>query len=384
MRVTQNSMFRTMGRYLQTQTANLARAQEQASSGKRINRLSDNAVGAGKLLNLNNAMSRINQQMKNIDTVQTHTALQDTTLAGITEVLNRAKQLMVQEANEVSSTETSREAVRKETLALTQQLLGHANTQLDGQYIFGGYATGTQPFSPATIFAMPSGSAVIERAVVEDVVQFSDDEFRIQFGTPPTAYNLINATTGETLVVGETYTPGTPVRFMGMEISISSPGAGETIDISTTMQGVYNGDSGVQQVEIEPNLRVALNIPGARLFEGSGITGGVNIFEIMNRVSDAMKTNNRVEIDNLLGDLDKALSQVNTERTGVGARVNLAEASDARQTELLIHLETARGDVEDIDLTEAVLNLTQQQTAYQATLGAAGTISKMSLMDFLR
>ena len=41
-------------------------------------------------------------------------------------------------------------------------------------------------------------------------------------------------------------------------------------------------------------------------------------------------------------------------------------------------------EIEDIDITEALTKLTQQQIAFEATLFTAGQISSLSLLDFLR
>lgn len=41
-------------------------------------------------------------------------------------------------------------------------------------------------------------------------------------------------------------------------------------------------------------------------------------------------------------------------------------------------------NVEDVDITKAILDLKMQETAYQAALQAAGRIMTLSLMDYLR
>jgi flagellar hook-associated protein 3 FlgL len=43
-----------------------------------------------------------------------------------------------------------------------------------------------------------------------------------------------------------------------------------------------------------------------------------------------------------------------------------------------------RSDVQDIDLAEAITQLTKEQNTYEATLGAAARIVQPSLLDFLR
>jgi flagellar hook-associated protein 3 FlgL len=41
-------------------------------------------------------------------------------------------------------------------------------------------------------------------------------------------------------------------------------------------------------------------------------------------------------------------------------------------------------EVEDIDLPKTITDMTLQQTAYQAALGATAKVIQPSLMDFLR
>jgi flagellar hook-associated protein 3 FlgL len=49
-----------------------------------------------------------------------------------------------------------------------------------------------------------------------------------------------------------------------------------------------------------------------------------------------------------------------------------------------LDIPTGLADVEQIDISEATLNIKLQEVAFQAALSAAAKVSRNSLMDFLR
>ena len=60
------------------------------------------------------------------------------------------------------------------------------------------------------------------------------------------------------------------------------------------------------------------------------------------------------------------------------------EAAQTRVTDHILSLRSELGEVEDVDLAEAVMELQLQETAYQAALTAFSYAGQPSLMDFLR
>jgi flagellin-like hook-associated protein FlgL len=49
-----------------------------------------------------------------------------------------------------------------------------------------------------------------------------------------------------------------------------------------------------------------------------------------------------------------------------------------------VALQELRADIEDVDLTDAIVRMTAQQNAMQAALGAIGRTSNDTLLNFLR
>jgi len=157
--------------------------------------------------------------------------------------------------------------------------------------------------------------------------------------------------------------------------SPGAPQAGDTFTITTTAPGTYQGDGNVQEVEIQPGMRTALNIPGNSVFQGAGASGGVDLFSIMTQINTAMRSNDRTAMGNLLDQLDAAQTQVSNAQASVGGRVNLLSAAKDRQTDLQTNLTTMSSNLQDADVADAMTKLSQQQNLYEASLAAASRSS---------
>lgn len=146
MRVSNQSLTQQVNEGIQLSFRRLAKVQEAVASGKRINHLSDDALGAARALDLTSYATSLDQYRRNIDNASSVLAQTDTALSEATDVLNRAKEIALSLANGTRSAEDRREAV-SEIHGTFQQLLTIGNTKLDGRYIFAGYKNDTAPFS---------------------------------------------------------------------------------------------------------------------------------------------------------------------------------------------------------------------------------------------
>ena len=90
MRITQNTLFDGMRRQVQTNTSQLLRAQEQVATQKRINRLSDNPVDGGRVLDLNTAVAKADQYLKNIERISQTSDILDKTYSQVSDIVTRA------------------------------------------------------------------------------------------------------------------------------------------------------------------------------------------------------------------------------------------------------------------------------------------------------
>lgn len=390
MRITQTSLNDAFLLHLRRNSLALLRSQERVATQKRINRVSDNPIEATRLLDVKRTQSNLDQFLRNIDRVTSTTDIYDNVLAQAGELIVRAKELLLAEANEVTSTTQTREAARLEVAALTAQLVQLGNTRYNGNYVFSGFEVGTPAYSGATATSTPGGvlnGATIGAISVSDLgrVDFTTT-YQITFDGAGN-YDVIDNSTGGSVGAG-TYDPaGTTIRFAGFEVIVSGgpPGASGTFDLTPVAPGVYNGDDGKQQIEIQSGTSVAQNVTGNEVF---GAAAGIDVFGVMNEINNALRNNVRgalaPSIDTLLDGLDQAREQIINRRVAVGARQNMLETASARQEDIKFALELLRSELEDIDLAEAITDFNQRQLALESTIGSGALLLNISLLDFLR
>lgn len=84
-----------------------------------------------------------------------------------------------------------------------------------------------------------------------------------------------------------------------------------------------------------------------------------------------------------LNALDQARSDVQSAITRNGLNIRRLEELDVQHAETQDFLGGLIGDIEDINLAEAVTRLNQQQTTIEASFRTIGTLSRLSLLDFI-
>ena len=145
MRVSNQTTFEAI-KYQLAQTADsLVKANAIVSSGKKINKLSDDPIAMVQVLSLKESLSNMDQLGRNILTAKNWLDGGETSLNSVKTIITDMKALCVQMANgTMGSSERSSAATQVE--GALEQVVSLANTQVNGQYIFAGTKTDTKPF----------------------------------------------------------------------------------------------------------------------------------------------------------------------------------------------------------------------------------------------
>ncbi len=127
--------------------ARLATYQEQLSTGKKLNRISDDVVAARQSLRYRTDENATGKYLDNIDKSLAYMGATDTALTEITGLFDQAKSIAVQGANG-SQDANSRYALSQAVDSYLTRMVDVANTVHDGRFIFGGTATtADKPFA---------------------------------------------------------------------------------------------------------------------------------------------------------------------------------------------------------------------------------------------
>lgn len=156
MRVTNSMMISTVLRDLNNNLSKMTKSQEQLSSGRRINRPSDDPVGTVSALRLRTSLTEMDQYSSNAEDAKSWLETTDQALDESGIILARIRELAVAGANDYL-TQTEWDAMYKEVDQLKQQLIQVGNTSYAGKYIFSGTQTLTAAYDNTGAFQGNAG-----------------------------------------------------------------------------------------------------------------------------------------------------------------------------------------------------------------------------------
>lgn len=133
----------------------VAGLQERISTGKRINRPSDDPAGAEIVLNLKTSMAEIEQFKRSAAAANQKLVAADDVLAGYTKLLDRTRSLVAQGLSGTAS-QTAQNALAAELESIRERVLSTANARYGDEYLFGGTRQDAPPFDPVTATPAPT------------------------------------------------------------------------------------------------------------------------------------------------------------------------------------------------------------------------------------
>ncbi len=146
MRITNNMLSRIFLLNLEKNATRLIQTQERLSTGRRINRPSDDPIGTSKALNLRFLEKQNLQYQKNIEDASSWLNFNDSALGDLQTALIRAKGIAIQGSDSTLNDE-DRKALAQEVNQILEHILSMANSKFKGKYIFGGTETTTPPYT---------------------------------------------------------------------------------------------------------------------------------------------------------------------------------------------------------------------------------------------
>jgi len=152
MRITLDMLTDRVRTHLLESSERLLKAQDRASSGKRIQRPSDDVVGTGRSLQFRSALKSIEQFDRNANFASNQLSVISSTLDSIVSAVQNVRSLALRGANSII-TDESRAALAAQLDQTISQIADLVNTQYAGKYIFGGKITNQPP-----IVKNPAGS----------------------------------------------------------------------------------------------------------------------------------------------------------------------------------------------------------------------------------
>lgn len=369
MRVTNSMMSNTLTRYLLRQSESIYKVQEQISTQKRINKLSDDPTGMRKVLDYRNNIATVDQYLDNIGRATTRLEATEITLDVVDDLIGVVREVSQQQAK---GTTQSRSFAADQVRDLYDQVVALANSKSGKNYMFSGHQTDTPAFghaveiSGATPGNLEFGLAANAANVTIEVL---DDSGSV--------INTITPAGGGTDGINTVAWSG-PVPADGIyKFNVTASDAGvDVVDYAT-----YNGDAGTVRILIGEDTEINMHADGRKIFAPNGQE---DTFEVIADLITALEQDDTAAISTLTQKLDTVRTQISEFRASSAPKMYQLESTENYWSNYKPKLEKLLSDTENVDLNEAVMKLNQLDLAYQSTIATAARIIQPSLMNFLK
>ena len=377
----------------------MSKTQTELSTGKQIQTAADNPVGMSQVVQLNTQLSASQQYVTNGNLASASLNLETQALSDATNTLQSARSLLV-EANNASLSASQRQDIATQLKQLEQQLVGIANRQdAQGNYLFSGYAAGTQPFiqngttvsyagtnqvsqvqlsaeqsistgdaGNAVFMNIPAGNGTFTTAAaagntgtasigpgtVTDPSAWTPDTYTISFATATQQYTVTNSS-GATVATGA-YTASTggtfSIAFKGIQVSFSGvPANGDTFTVA----------------------------PAGTASVFSTLAGAINTLNSPGLNSAQLAT----QLNGALEQIDGAVNHLSQVQASVGARINAVSAAKSTAQSQQTDYQTSISQISDTNYAAATTQLSTEELALQAAQSSYASMMTLTLFKYI-
>lgn len=147
--------------------------------------------------------------------------------------------------------------------------------------------------------------------------------------------------------------------------------------------GTYQGDGGKRLLQVDSARQMEMNVPGDEVFQG----GGQDLFQTLNDLIALLNTPgmpSAATLNTHNADLTGALDNVSKVRASLGTRLQELETLDYAGDDRKLQYAQVLSELQDLDYTEALTRLSQQEFVLEAAQQSFAKTSGLSLFDYIR
>lgn len=358
MRISTNTFFESSINRITDIQSKLNKTQQQISAGKRLGSPSDDPLAAAQSVDINHAIAINEQFAKNRMHLTSKLNQADNLLVGIVDTLNNIHDIALQ-ANSGTSSEEDKINLASNLQSAYDQLLQLANSKDSfGNFLLGGGGTSADG-SPVQVSR--TGDFMIYKVSKSDGIKVDSTTNKIYY----------NSDGG---LIGNPIPNGSLVYIKAVDVD---------------KLGTYSGlepvkpDGVLSQnlfIQVDTKSNIKSSISSSDLF----FKDSTNVFERLQDVISSLKNNNTNGVDGLIENVSSTLSHVSTVQSDIGNRLNTLDQLDTIGSARGLQLTSSLSGLQDLDYTNAISELTKQQTILQAAQKTFGQVSSMSLFDFIK
>jgi flagellar hook-associated protein 3 FlgL len=388
----------------------MARAQDQLTSGKRVARASDDPAAAARAERALASESRAVSSQRAVDASRAAMQQSESALGEAVDLLHAAREAVVASGNGTYS-DAERKVLAEKLRGIRDQLFQVANRPgSDGGYLFSSQGSSFPPF----IDQPPDPTKPLERTGV--VFRGVPGLTRGEQGTslPLSADGAAAWTTARTgNGVFETR-PGAGVTNAWIDSgSVINPSALQdaNYDITFTVSGgvtTYSINRTLIATGVTSNVVPPTNYTPAQAITLDGMAFSINgspangdqfkiqpsvselsVFGVLDKavadlsISGTTSAQRAQATGDALRNLDSVMSKIQAVRSAAGEVLNRVETETSRLTDQKLAARTERSLAEDLDIAKAISEFQLKQSGYDAALKSYSMVQRLSLFQYI-
>jgi flagellar hook-associated protein 3 FlgL len=357
----------------------ISQTQNELSTGLTLQNAADNPVAMSEVNALDIELSASQQYVTNGNTATTNLQLEEQALTNATNVLQSAQSLATQANNGALNTSVAN------------------TTDSNGNYLFAGTASSTQPFAQSGGSVAYSGSDAVNQ------IEIAPDQSISQGDTGGSVFMNIPAGNGTFVTAAGAGNTGTGSIDAGTvtDPSLWAANAG-TYTVSFTSPTQYQVTNGAGDVVVPPTTYTsgdAISFDGIEVtVSGAPATGDqftvspAGTASAFTTLSSLITTLNSgtlssgqltTQIGTALQQLGNAVNNIDNVQASVGARINAVSAAKTSAQSTQTTLQSNVSQLSDTDYAAATTQLSTEEIALQAAEESYASIAKLSLFNYL-
>jgi len=358
--------------------SNIGKLEEKISSGKNINRPSDNPIQTSRILELDNRVNFNSQYQENVDEGITFLTFTETSLNDSLTVMNEIYKISLQ-GSDVSVDSYERETMSRQVDQLLQEMINISNKKYQDKYVFGGTRTLESPFQAYTTIE----DEVIANNGDNQAIQLSRDSIRKLSGVQ------IRDMDGNALIKGQDF----EVDYDKATITFLADGNAQvesyqvtykTFDVKfdeEVIEGVDANERGINghfYQEIEEDIKVSMNITGYEAYQEQ-----IDVFDTIIQLRKSLEDNDQYAVNATIEDIQSSIKQLNQVAGLTGTKLQRLNLASGRLKKDNLTFEEFKSNIQDLDAVKAAMDLQALRNVYQSAIYSARVMFETTLSNFL-
>ncbi|MBW7990131.1 MAG: flagellar hook-associated protein 3 [Planctomycetes bacterium] len=388
-----SNIYNNVSFALNLHTEAMAVLQEQASTGSRINRVSDDPTVAYRVLGLNSNYKSLGNYINNLSEVVSTLELSSTVVQDITSSFTETQIRLTQISSGLYD-DAARQRTAEGINDILEQTVSLANLKHMDQYLYGGTDTGTAPYTVERTNgkitkvtydgSFENRNIEVSPGVESSAFFIGDNIFRSDDRSAPTFSGYTGAQSGT----------GTSSCRGGVWLTVTGSAGNYDLSIDGGLS-TFNTGGG------DTNLAVTNSLTGEVLYvDTTGITGTgtdlvsipgtYDIFNSLITIRDVLENQNGLsgaQVRELAKNLPNSIEEISKvlvkAQVSIGSKIGFLDDLKQSLNDLQYNTVDETTRLQEADIAQIAIDLSRREVLYQMSLLVAAKLMSMSLLNYL-